>query len=126
MDSVRDAAFLSVGRAVGYVGFAILTLMLSLSFEPVIALKSGGVLLLLLLAGLLLKAQRLGHEDYRHTEAWSLIDRSQRPDARVAERLVIDALREACFWFAQRTFAAAVVLWVAAVVLSLSGLGARG
>ena len=75
MDDVRDAAFLSVGRGVAYAGFAILTLMLSLSFDPVMALKSGGVLQLLLFAGLMLKAQRIQARDYRHTETWSLLDR---------------------------------------------------
>src|SRR3546814_17683530 len=83
MENVRDAAFLSVGRAVGYAGFAFLTMMLSLSFDPPLALKSGGILLLLLLAGLLLKAQRVAAADYRHTEVWSLLDRNKRPDERV-------------------------------------------
>src|SRR3546814_10381376 len=76
-------------------------MMLSLSFDPPLALKSGGILLLLLLAGLLLKAQRVAAADYRHTEVWSLLDRNKRPDERVAGRLVVGALRDACFWFAR-------------------------
>lgn len=124
MDSVRDAAFLSVGRAVGYAAFGILTLTVSLSFDPVLALKSGGLLLLLLFAALLLKAQRVDIADYRHTEVWSLLDRSKRPDERVAGRIVVDALREACFWFARWTAGAAAATWAAALILTLLGIGA--
>lgn len=123
MESVRDAAFLSVGRAVAYAGFAILTLMLSLSFHPVMALKSGGVLLLLLLAGLMLKAQRVALQDHRHTEVWSLLEDTRRPDARIAARLVAEALRDACHRFARWTAAAAVAAWLAALILDLLGLG---
>ena len=123
MNDVRDAAFLSVGRGVAYAGFAILTLMLSLSFDPVMALKSGGVLQLLLFAGLMLKAQRIHARDYRHTETWSLLDRAKRPDERFAGRVVVDALREACHCFARWTAGAAVATWVAAILLRLMGVG---
>ena len=123
MDDVRDAAFTSVGRAVAYAGFAILTLMLSLSFDPVMALKSGGVLQLLLLASLMLKAQRAATQDYRHTETWSLLDRAKRPDERFAGRVVVTAVREACHCFARWTAGAAIATWTAALLLALLHIG---
>jgi len=126
MDDVRDAAFTSVGRAVAYAGFAILTLMLSLSFDPVMALKSGGVLQLLLFACLMLKAHRTDARNYRHTETWSLLDRTKRPDERFAGRVVVNALREACHCFARWTAGAALATWAAAMLLALFHVGGRG
>lgn len=126
MSDVRDAAFLSVGRGVAYAGFAILTLMLSLSFDPVMALKSGGVLQLVLLAGLLLKAQRANVRDFRYTETWSLLDRTKRPDERFAGRVVVDALRDACHCFARWTAGAALATWSAAILLTVFRFGGHG
>src|SRR3546814_10570474 len=71
------------------------------------------------------KAQRVAAADYRHTEVWSLLDRNKRPDERVAGRLVVGALRDACFWFARWTAGAAATTWAAALILTLLGIGAR-
>ena len=125
MDKLRQVAFISIGRAVGFSGLAIFTVMIGLSFQPVIALQSGGVLLFLLLAALLLKAQMVQFSDYRNTEAWMLLDRSDRPDEHYAGRAMIAALREAYFWFARWIAGAAALVWAFAVVLSLLGLGSQ-
>ena len=120
MNEVRQAAFVSIGRGVGFTGFAILTLMVSLSFEPALALKCGGVLLLLLIAVLLLKAQRAPFVDHRHTETWMLLDRTQRPDERIARAAIASALRDACYWFARWTAGVAAVVWGATFLLALA------
>lgn len=125
MEKVREVAFISIGRAVGFSGLAIFTIMVGLSFHPVVALQSGGVLLMLLLAALLLKAQRAPFTDYRHTEAWMLLDRSDRPDESYAGRAVVTALRDACLWFARWIAGAAVVVWSTVVLLIWTGLGSE-
>ena len=78
-----------------FAGLGIFVVMVGLSFDPVLALRSGGVLLLILLAGLLLKAQHVARTDYRRTEAWLLLDRAERPDETHAGRTCRTALREA-------------------------------
>jgi uncharacterized membrane protein YdfJ with MMPL/SSD domain len=121
MEKVRQAAYLSIGRAVGFAGLAIFTVMIGLSFQPVLALKSGGVLLLLLMAVLLLKAQRTAFTDYRRTEAWLLLDGPDRPDAHFAGQAMRGALRDACLWFARWTAGIAILVWAGAVILALTG-----
>jgi hypothetical protein len=123
MEKLRQAAFLSIGRAVGFAGFGIFVTMVGLSFDPVLALRSGGVLILLVLAGLLLRAQR-PLVNFRHTEAWLLLDRSDRPDERHAAQLLSSALREAYIWFARWTAAIAVLVWVGALLLGAARVGA--
>lgn len=122
MEKLRRAAFMSVGRAVGFSGFAIFTLMTGLSFEPLLALRSGGVLILLLLAGLLLKAHRAPRADFRRTEAWLLLDRSERPDERYAAFVVTTALRDAYLMFARWTAGVAVFVWASAILAAWVGV----
>lgn len=124
MHKLQQAAFISIGRAVGFSGLAIFTVMVGLSFEPLLALKSGGVLLLILLSALLLKAHRTPLINYRRTEAWLLLDRSDRPDERYAGQVLATALRDACLRFAQWTAGTAIFVWAGAVLLAWSGAGA--
>ena len=44
MDAIEAAAFTSIGRACGFAGLGILCVMLGLSFEPVMATRTGGVM----------------------------------------------------------------------------------
>jgi hypothetical protein len=122
MERLRQVAFVSVGRAVAFASLGIFTVMVGLSFDPVLALRSGGVLLLILLAGLLLKAQQVARADYRRTEAWLLLDRSERPDEQTAGHLTV-ALREACIWFARWTAGAATLVWGFAIVSTFVHVG---
>ncbi len=118
MEKLNWVAFVSIGRAVSFSAFAIVTVMLGLSFEPVLALRSGGILLLLLLSALLLKAHRAPSADYRRSEAWLLLDKEDRPDERYAGEVMGAALREACLRFARWTAGAAAIVWV--IVLALT------
>ena len=124
MEKLHEVAFLSVGRAVGFAGLGILTVMISLSFDPVLALRSGGILLLILLAALLLRAQRPVLRNFRETEAWLLLDKADRPDERYAARLLSRALQDAYFWFARWIAGVACLAWTAAITLGLLGVGA--
>jgi hypothetical protein len=125
MENLRRAAFVSIGRAVAFAGLGIFVVMVGLSFDPVLALRTGGVLLLILLAGLLLRAQQVQRADYRHTEAWLLLDRTERPSDRTAGQQLIAALREACMLFARWTAGAAALVWGFAVLSTLVTFGSR-
>lgn len=123
MEKLYEAAFLSVGRGVGFVGLGIFTLMIGLSFDPALALKSGGILLLILLAALLLQAQRPPSRHYREKEVWLLLHEDHRPDQRYAARLLASAMRDANLWFARWTAGLAVAVWTAAIIVSALGVG---
>jgi hypothetical protein len=111
MEKLRHTAFLSIARAVAFSGLAIFVVMVGLSYDPMLALRTGGILLLLLVAGLLLKAQQIPFIDYKRTEAWILLEKSDRPDTSVASRAVPAALRQACLWFARWTAGVAALVW---------------
>lgn len=121
MEKLQRVAFLSVGRAVGFAGLAIFTLMVGLCFDPLLSLRSGGVLLLLLVAVLLLKAYRVDSTNYRRTETWLLLDSGDRPDERFAGRAVSGALRDAFLWFAHWTAGLAALVWGFAIALMWFG-----
>ena len=121
MEKLQRVAFLSVGRAVGFAGLAIFTLMVGLCFDPLLSLRSGGVLLLLLVAVLLLKAYRVDSTNYRRTETWLLLDSGDRPDERFAGRAVSGALRDAFLWFAHWTAGVAALVWGFAIALMWFG-----
>ena len=121
MEKLRNAAFVSVGRAVGFTGFGIFTLMFGLSYEPVLALRSGGVLILVLLLALLIRAYRVPRQDFRHTETWFLLPRADRPDERYAGILITAALRDAYLWFARWIAGVAAIVWAGAVLLGWTG-----
>ena len=121
MDKLRQVVFLSVGRAIGFSGLGILTLMAGLSFDPILALQSGGILILLLLAVLLLKAHRMPFTNHRHTEAWLLLDLGDRPDDRYAAQVMQTTLRDAYLRFARWTAGVAVIVWSSAVLLAVTG-----
>ena len=125
MEKLHEVAFVSVGRAVGFAGLGILTVMISLSFDPVLALKSGGILLLILLAVLLLRTRRPVLRNFRDTEAWLLLDKADRPDEHYAARLLARALQDAYVWFARWIAGLACLVWIAAVTLSVLGVGAE-
>ena len=124
MERLRHVAFISIGRGVAFAGLGIFVVMVGLSFDPVLALRSGGVLLLILLAGLLIKAQHVARTDYRRTEAWLLLDRAERPDESIA-RYLTAALREACIWFARWTAGAAALVWGFAAISTLLNFGSH-
>lgn len=124
MEKLHQVAFASVGRAVAFGSLGIFTIMISLSFAPVLALKCGGMLLLAMLALLFLKLFRLPHINHRHTEAWLLLHEEDRPDDRFAAFVMQTALRDAYHWFARWTAGLAAVMLGAAILLDWMGIGA--
>lgn len=99
-DPIRSAAVVSVARACGFGGLAIITSMLGLSFNPVLALKLGGYCWLLATMILILNAFQASKTPYARTEVWLMLPVSVRPPAVVAQRVVAAARREVCLRFA--------------------------
>ena len=123
MDRLREVAFQTVGRAVGFGGLAILCVMAGLAFDPLMAVRAGGLLVLIVLVILLLKARSALTTDYKKTEMWLYLDKHERPAEAYAQWAASTVLRDAYVWFARWTAGVAVVLWLAAVMLSAFGIG---
>lgn len=120
MHRLRALAFQTIGRAVGFAGLAIFCVMVGLSFDPLMAVRAGGVLTLMLLTILLMKARAALTADHRQTEMWLYLDRSERPAEAYAQWAAATVLREAYLWFARWTAGVAVLLWSIAVLLALA------
>ena len=114
MDAIDNAAFVSVGRACGFVGLAVMCIMLGLSFEPTLAARAGGFLSLGFAVGLVAFALR--------TELWLILAKEHRPPAPIAQIVIGRALRDAYFWFAKQVVTIAIVLLATSVGLQILGI----
>ena len=122
MGIIEKAAFVSVGRACGFAGFAVLCVMVGLSFEPLVAARTGGAATFAMTLFLGYRAKSSPARPYRHTEVWIMLAKAERPDDSLAQKLIGEALRDAYIWYARQTALVTVILWMAVVGLSLSPL----
>lgn len=123
MEEIEKAAFVSVGRACGFAGFAVLLLMVGLSFEPVVAARVGCFLCLVVAAILFACAARAHNRPYKRTEVWIILPRDKRPPAAVAQRIIGQVLHETYLWFGRQAAIVSVLLLAASVVLYFIGGG---
>ncbi|HUE47111.1 MAG TPA: hypothetical protein VMO81_12735 [Aestuariivirgaceae bacterium] len=120
MNEIEQAAQLSIGRACGFAGFGIALTVLALSFEPMLAAKTGAVLSMGLTLTLLIFAFRAHHTPHQTTEVWLLIERDSRPPARDARRIINEARRFAMLWFARWTATVSALFASSAILLALA------
>jgi hypothetical protein len=118
VDKIENAALVSVLRGVGFAGLGIAVTVAGLAFDPVLALRSGATLTLVVAAVLALKAIRAPQTPYKRTEVWTLLDpRPALPPAR-AQALIADARRRVLERYARHAAIAATGLWLASFVLA--------
>lgn len=120
MNEIEQAAQLSIGRACGFAGLGIALAVVALSFEPLLAAKTGAVLSMGLTLTLLVLAHRARNTPYQTTEVWLLIDEDSRPPARHARRIINEARRFAMLWFARWTAAVSALFASSAILLALA------
>ena len=118
MEHLREAANISIGRACGFFGLGIVTVMMGLSFDPLLALRSGAVLVTGLTIILLIRARSALTRDYRRTEMWLLLDEDKRPPALYAQWAASTVLRDAYLRFALWAAGLSVFMWTAALLVS--------
>jgi hypothetical protein len=122
MDEMRRAAFTAAQRACLFGSLAIFCTMVGLSPEPLLALKAGGTLTLIMAVVLLYKAREALTKNYRKTEMWLYLPKDARPPEAYAQKTVSIVLRDTYLNFAFWTSAIAVVMWAMAFLLALAGL----
>jgi hypothetical protein len=120
MEEMRRIAFETVARACGFGSLGIFCFMVGLSFEPVVAFQSGGVLMLIMALVLIFKAYEARTKDYRRTEMWLYLPKEQRPPEAYAQWASAKVLRETYLLFAQWTAGIAVGIGVLALLFRLA------
>ena len=118
MHQLEALADLSIRRACGFVGFAMLTAMLSLSFDPLLAFRTGAWILALTALGLAIVGWRTPRRDIRRSEVYTLLRSAGLPRERLNEpatRLrIANVLHARLVWHAERVALAAMAFWALA------------
>ena len=120
MEDMRRIAFETVLRACGFGSLTIFCIMIGLSFNPLVAFQSGGVLTTLMTGILVLKAYEARSKPYRRTEMWLYLPKEARPPEGVAQRITSEVMREVYLNFALWTSITSIVMWLIAVIFSYS------
>jgi Ca2+/H+ antiporter len=120
MEQMRRVAFATVLRACGFGSLAIFCLMVGMSFNPRVALQTGGVLMLLMTMILVLKAIEAGTKPYRRTEMWLYLREEDRPPPGAAQRITSAVMRETYLTFAMWTCVISICMWLLALLFSMA------
>jgi hypothetical protein len=116
IQTIEELAEISIARGCGFAALAIATLTVGLSWDMVLAAKTGGLLALLVCAVLAGKAWRALARPVAKTELWLMLNRSERPSAANAQRVIGSVLRTCYLRFALH----AACLSASLLALSLS------
>ena len=118
MEHLRQAAYVSIGRACGFAGLAVLCVVIGLSYDPLLAARTGGVLTTAMTAVLIVKSHYALYQDPRSTELWTMLDKQKLPPEPYARLAGSTVLRDAYLWFAKYAAGVSVVLWTIAGTLT--------
>jgi hypothetical protein len=119
VDRIQVAAEISIGRAVGFGALAVGTVVLGLVFEPVLALKTGSALTVLMAVILLLKSAQALSRPYKRTEVWLILDKRLGLPEDCAQRMVSQVLQHTYRRYARCCLAVAVGLWLLGLAFQL-------
>jgi hypothetical protein len=123
MEAIREASDLSIRRACGFGLLAIWTTVVGLSYEPLIAVRTGAVLTTAMGVVLLIRAWGAPRRPYKRTEVWLILDKKHDlPEAR-AQQVFGNILRDRYLWHATVAGGVALALWGIAIFLALFGRG---
>ena len=117
MEEIERLADLSVKRGCAFALLAITTVMTGLAGTPLLALKSGAILLSLMVAVLTFRALFARSQSCRRTEVWAMLGRDRRPPEALAQRVITEALRATYWRYAELCAAGSILLWLLALAL---------
>lgn len=119
MDRIRHLALLSISRGCAFAGIAIVTLMVGLSYDPVMMTQAGAISLTIAAVVLRLFAMAAPRRNPRRTEIWIMLDPGDVPPADVAQRVIGKALAEIYLLFSRWTLVSGLTLWGLSILLRL-------
>ena len=119
MERFEAFADLVIRRACGFASLAILVVMVSFSFQLLLALRAGAILVTLLWLVLMVKLARVPRQDMRHSELWLMLADRQAPDALPIQAVLRQAFAARLRWHADRIGAFAALLWGLYLLLRL-------
>ena len=119
LERLEAMADLVIRRALGFASLAIALVVLSLSFQLALALRSGAMLVTLLWLIVLLKLVYVPSQDMRHSELWLMIAERHSPDALPMQAAMRLAFANRLRWHADRIGAVAVTLWGSYLLFSI-------
>ena len=117
MDRIRQAAQVSILRALGFTALAIGTFMAGLSFEPALCFGAGATLTGITAAVLWWKGSQSPTHSYRKTEVWILLDRNLDLPPERAQEAVGGLLRELYYRYARIVSGLAVAFWLLSLAI---------
>lgn len=117
MEILQTLADLSIRRACGFAALGIAVVMLALSFDLVLAFRSGAVLTSVLCVIVWAMAWWSPRRDMRSTELWMLLSHERLYLTRGAQAphtmaLARQVLRDRLTWHGERIAVAAMGLWL--------------
>jgi hypothetical protein len=116
----RQFAFFTVARDAAFVTLTAVMLMIVFSFEPPLALKVGAGVALIFSLLLLARSHFLTEERFLCSEAWRLLQPEERPAGNHERRLALAQFDELLLRFAKVASGVAGILYLSALVLSVS------
>jgi Na+/melibiose symporter-like transporter len=116
----RRFAFFTVARDASFVTLAALLLMVAFSFEPPLAFKIGATVALAFSVGLLIRSYLLTKERFLNSEAWRSLRPEERPIGDQEQHLARAQFDELLLRFAKAASGIAGILYISALVLSVS------
>ncbi|WP_265516436.1 hypothetical protein [Nitratireductor luteus] len=122
MEKIRGVAFVCIGRAVMFGALAIGLIMISFSFDLVLALYAGAILTMAMSEILIIKAIILRWQNPRRTEVWTCLDPSSRPVGTPGQAVFRVVLRDVYGFFARNSYTIACSFFAASTVLRLAGV----
>lgn len=125
MEEMRKLAFESVQRGCGFGMLAIICVMVGMSFDLRAVFQAGGILTLLMVFILILKARYALTQNYKRTEMWLYLEKDFRPPEAYAQWAASTVLRDAYFTYAMYTAMISIAMWVLAFLIAISGLASR-
>jgi hypothetical protein len=117
MEKIEQAAHVSIGRACGFCGLAILCFMVGLSYDPALAAKLAGASALAVSGVLILRSRLVAHTPYKQTETWLILAEEHRPPPAQAQQVISRVLGRVYLEYARYAAVAAAVLVLTSMIL---------
>jgi hypothetical protein len=117
MDRIEYLADMTVRRGCGFALLAIATVMLGLSYDLVLCLKSGAILQALHGSALGICAYNAPRRNHRSTELWALLNKGADLPANYPPEQLLEVLRKTYIRYAELAAVVALGLSAAAAIV---------